>query len=464
MAPESGPLASSRVVATVITVAIVLVAMENYCRPVAAFQTACTPSLVGSAQRFYTERRAYRSPVPLPSTALRSSFYGDFESFNDGDDDDDEEDEDDDDDEYSELDEAAVAKFRSNMGNLFDDEEDDEDDEEEDDEAGDGFESEAAEGAGGISSVDDLISFATSKAGAEAPTTDWAESIDLGGGGDVSALRGGVVLLANPSKFCSDFLFVDDEDDEKEKRRSIGFNPFGAQPSPALLAKFGLTLPPPADLGPDRRADLLPVLVLLERHPLRGCQAVLMNRRTGYLLGDLEQQQAQESMEGGEVPDPPKLGAFMIQPLWFGGTSAGGGDGRGGESSSEDKSGGAANGLDMLHLCPAVPGASQLTEDGLYWGGDPAGAQDAMQDPGLDRVMTGFDFKFFVQSTRWLPQQLEKEINDGTWYVASVSKEILFKSRDRLGTKRAKPLWTEVMELMGGKYKKVRDRLYDAEG
>jgi hypothetical protein len=143
----------------------------------------------------------------------------------------------------------------------------------------------------------------------------------------------------------------------------------------------------------------------------------------------------------------------MIQPLWFGGTSA---------SGAEES--GSSSGLDMLHLCPLVKGAKQLTEDGLYWGGDPGQAQDAMNDPSLDRVMTGFDFKFFVQSTRWLPLQLEKEIRDGTWFVASCSKEVLFKPRDRMGTRRAKPLWTEVMELMGEKdpkFKEIRDQLYE---
>jgi putative AlgH/UPF0301 family transcriptional regulator len=86
-----------------------------------------------------------------------------------------------------------------------------------------------------------------------------------------------------------------------------------------------------------------------------------------------------------------------------------------------------------------------------------------MKDPSLDRPMSGFDFKFYVQTTRWLPLQLENEVRDETWFVASVSKEILFKSRDRMGTRRAKPLWTEIMELMGGKYKGIRDRLYNDE-
>jgi hypothetical protein len=352
-----------------------------------------------------------------------SSFYGDFEKFDEEDDDDDDDEEDDDDGSKYEvqLDQDAVADFRSRMGSLFGDEsssmsslQETEEDEK-------------------PLSVDDLISYATksksSSSSSPAATTEWARAID--------ALTPGVILLANPAKFCPD----------------LGTT--SSTPSPRLLNKFGLTLPPPADLGPDRRADLLPVLVLLDRHPLRGSQAVLLNRRTGYLLGDLEQQPQEDddddnSQQQQQASLPPRLGAFMIQPLWFGGTSAGGTDD--GISSS--------SGLDMLHLCPTVAGAKRLTEDGMYWGGDPVQAQDAMTDPSLDRIMTGFDFKFFVQSTRWLPLQLENEVRDGTWFVAQVSKEIIFKSRDRMGTRRAKPLWTDIMELMGGEYKRIRDQLY----
>jgi hypothetical protein len=216
-------------------------------------------------------------------------------------------------------------------------------------------------------------------------------------------------------------------------------------PNPKLLAKFGLTLPPPAELGPDRRADLLPVLVLVDMKGERGgTRAVLLNRRTGYLLGDLEQQ------PGGPAPILEK---FCIQPLWFGGVDN------------------VSSGLDMMHLCPTVQGAVSLTTDGLYWGGEPAQAQDAMSDPSLDRVFTGFDFKFFVQSTLWIPGELEAEIAAGTWFCAKVSKEVLFKSRDRMGTMRAKPLWTEIMEHLSEAeesgpetdYLEIRNQLYDDE-
>lgn len=406
------------------------------------------------------------------------NFYDDFGDFVSGDGDRD--DDDDDDEEALELDDAAMAKFRSQMDTIFDaDEDDDEDDEDEDgdDDKNYSYESEGIGKVEGLSSVDDLIKFATSSSSAAAGTdkpTEWARPVDLND--DASNLSGGAVLIANPAMFCSDLPDPRPGASSKVKSSSspggmLGgmLGAFGggdggrgrgasSQPSPALLAKFGLTLPPPSDLGPDRRADLLPVLVLLERHPLRGCQAVLLNRRTGYLLGDLESQATQDSFDTGmSSGDAPKLGAFMIQPLWFGGTSAAGSNG---SSEGSDSEGGQNGGLGMLHVCPAVTGATQLTDDGLYWGGDPGQAQDAMNDPSLDRPMTGFDFKFFVQNTRWLPMQLEKEIQNGTWFVASASKEVLFKSRDRLGSKRAKPLWTELMELMGDEYRLVRDKLY----
>lgn len=37
------------------------------------------------------------------------------------------------------------------------------------------------------------------------------------------------------------------------------------------------------------------------------------------------------------------------------------------------------------------------------------------------------------------------------------------QSRDRMGTKKAKPLWTEIMELLGGEYAQAKERFY-AEG
>ena len=334
---------------------------------------------------------------------LSSSFYGKFDEDDFDDDDDNEAEEDD---EYADLDDASIADFRSRMDSLFGESES----------SGESSKEGKKQSDSSISSsIDELISYARSQSGdVKEEPTEWAKPADK--------LEPGVVLVANPAKFCTDFA--------------------GSKhtPSPTLLSKFGLTLPPPADLGPDRRADLLPVLIVVDTNNKQGARAVLLNRRTGYLLGDLEQPPSSDSSQKGG--SAPILEKFCIQPLWFGGVDN------------------VSSGLDMLHQCPTVEGATQLTDDGLYWGGDPQNAQEAMSDPSLERVLTGFDFKFFVQSTVWSQKEIEKELKAETWFKAYVSKEVLFKSRDRMGTQRAKPLWTEIMELLGGEFNDFRDQFY----
>mmetsp|Transcript_315 Transcript_315/g.576 ORF Transcript_315/g.576 Transcript_315/m.576 type:complete len:443 (-) Transcript_315:1385-2713(-) len=369
------------------------------------------------------------------TTTLRSSFYDDFEDFDmnkDGEDDDEEDD--DDDDEYAEIDQRSIADFKSKMSNLFDDSSGDED-------------KSMGEGMG---TIDELIEYARKQQQAEeSPTVadtdvapeDWAK--------ETSEIRPGTVLVANPSKFCDegDYGRMSGNDNEP----SGGGKDFFAAalgrtgPAPSLLAKFGLTQPPPRHLGADRQADLLPVVIVVGTEGGQ-VQGVLLNRRTGYLLGDLEQPSADGSSGENNEDMAPILEKFCIQPLWFGGIDS------------------LSVGLDMLHLCPTVRDATKITEDNVYWGGDPAQAQDAMEDPSLDRMYSGFDFKFFVQSTIWSNVgTLQSEVDDKIWFPAKVSQKILFKSRDRMGTKKAKPLWAEIMGLMGDKYSVVMENFYANE-
>ncbi|GMH95658.1 hypothetical protein TrST_g6405 [Triparma strigata] len=215
----------------------------------------------------------------------------------------------------------------------------------------------------------------------------------------------GQILLAKPEIFCS---------------------PSAPQ---SLLQKYGLTTSLPPELGPDRIADLLPVILLTEVN-LFGISGVLLNRRTGYLLGDLQQPHA-------------NLNGFMIQPLWFGGTSGG-------------------SGMNMVHLKGEGVKGSESLGGGMFWGGSLEVANDMV----VGGDGSGFDFKFFVQSTRWMPKQLEGEVEKGMWMAAEVDKRVVFKSRDRQGGKRAKPLWTEVMGLCGEKddyYQSILDEVYKGE-
>ena len=99
-----------------------------------------------------------------------------------------------------------------------------------------------------------------------------------------SALAAGQVLVANPERFCSR-------------------NPF-ARPV-RDLGRFGLQGPIDDDeLSPDMKAQMLPVLILME-HGKGGSRALLMERRTGALMGDV-------SMDD--------YGCVAISPLWLGGT------------------------------------------------------------------------------------------------------------------------------------------------
>ena len=354
------------------------------------------------------------------------------------------------------------------------DEEDEDDDDDEDEGEYDGSDSGSAlpdlEGST-ISSIDDLIGFAQARAREKArekggegkgatgggsvggggtwEDENWARPVPLVDEGtgeriDVdSLLEGGIVLIANPARFCSDLAARRNDDDDNggdektrgKKDKFLGglfddpFPSFGASSSrsslgggggisPALLAKFGITLPPSPDLGPDRRADLLPVVLLIDRDPVRGCRAVLMNRRTGNLMGDLPSNvfdaTAPPSDDDADSLSPPPaphpLSAFMIQPLWWAGSSPGGNDGGG--SSRRGGGGGGISAIDMVHACPYVNGSVPLARsDGLYWGGSPVQAQEAMKDDRLERPLSGFDFKFYIQTTRWLPSQVRVRVS-----------------------------------------------------
>eukprot|EP00587_Corethron_hystrix_P009467 CAMPEP_0113314484 /NCGR_PEP_ID=MMETSP0010_2-20120614/10525_1 /TAXON_ID=216773 ORGANISM="Corethron hystrix, Strain 308" /NCGR_SAMPLE_ID=MMETSP0010_2 /ASSEMBLY_ACC=CAM_ASM_000155 /LENGTH=355 /DNA_ID=CAMNT_0000170777 /DNA_START=353 /DNA_END=1423 /DNA_ORIENTATION=- /assembly_acc=CAM_ASM_000155 len=268
----------------------------------------------------------------------------------------------------------------------------------------------------------------------DATNPDWACEV-----GEVSEIRPGMFLLANPNHFCdADWKRNSNSDKEGEggqRQQQMPWIRSKGGPSTSLLSKFGLTLPPPSELGPDRQADLLPVLLILSHDPsiVGGSTAVLVNRRTGYLLGDLESDDGAGPLAG--------LSPFMIQPLWFGGTSGG-------------------SGMTVVHQCEGVEGSEKITEDGIYFGGDVGSVGTLLSEGDAGSGFSSFNFKFFVQNTRWLPLQLDKEVRNGTWIAASVGKNVLFKPRDRNGVKPNKPLWTEIMELLEGENSKIKLDLY----
>ncbi|CAM9549238.1 unnamed protein product [Ectocarpus sp. 12 AP-2014] len=219
---------------------------------------------------------------------------------------------------------------------------------------------------------------------------EWCKPTDV--------LQTGTVLLADPKAFTT-------------------------RSHPKMLDKFGLAQPLPGSdqIPPDRAADLLPVVLLVGIDAGRTI-GLMLNRRTGVLMGDL-----------GE-----DFTSFMIQPLWLGGTQG-------------------ENGITFIHTYPEVEGAQAISvEEGLYFSGNMESASKVVTDgPG-----SGFNFRFFAQITVWKAGELEAEVDRGLWRPVVASKMALLRVRDRKGPDVAKPMWADLSQMAGGEYLAAMEEFY----
>lgn len=218
--------------------------------------------------------------------------------------------------------------------------------------------------------------------------------------GLADTLAAGQVLLAHPQRFCSR-------------------NPF-ARPV-RDLGRFGLQGPVSDEgLEPDVVAQMLPVLLLLE-HSSAGSLGLLLERRTGALMGDI-------SMED--------YGCVAISPLWLGGTAR-------------------QNSLYAVHTYDDVVGSTPI-RDGLRLGGW-ADARPRVADSSLAEGR----FKFFLGATEWSAGQLEQEMQAGAWIALDCAPDLVVKDRV-IGWQpgRPKPVWTELLGLVGPELNSVMKMVY----
>ena len=128
---------------------------------------------------------------------------------------------------------------------------------------------------------------------------------------------------------------------------------------------------------------------------------------------------------------------FVVQPLWIGGPSMAPSEAYRTAASADDAAG---TGIVAIHPYRTVTGATALTDDGLFVGGDWSSAtmlvEKGMANP--------FRFRLFAQATTWKPGDLEREIASGAWRVAQVSTELLLKDRDR----GARPLPLDILDSL----------------
>jgi putative AlgH/UPF0301 family transcriptional regulator len=204
-----------------------------------------------------------------------------------------------------------------------------------------------------------------------------------------TTLAAGQVLVANPERFCSR-------------------NPFAR---PLMdMARFGIEGPVKVPgFPPDMIAQRLPVLLLLQ-HDEGGSRALLMEQRTGALMGDV-------SME--------EYGPCAILPLWSGGTER-------------------QNSLYIIHDVSEAGTGSNEISDGLFQGG-----WDQLRPKVADYSVSEARIKFFVGATEWRPGQLQRELEGGAWLALDVPPSLVVK--DRVSDWRPgqpKPVWTEMLKYL----------------
>ena len=214
------------------------------------------------------------------------------------------------------------------------------------------------------------------------------------------------MLLANPKRFCSRNPLA---------RPVDNLNRFGLAGPVAIADRDQLS----ADLA----AQMLPVVLVLEHSAAGGTTGVLLERRTGALMGDV-------SMED--------FGCVAISPLWLGGIER-------------------QETLKIVHTCgDEVASAAPLKESGLALGG-----WEEARPKVADSSLAESRFKFFIGSTVWGSGQLEREMQSEAWFVLDVPPEVILKDRVMdMMPGQIRPLWTELAQLLGDDFAPYLSQVY----
>jgi len=94
--------------------------------------------------------------------------------------------------------------------------------------------------------------------------------------------------------------------------------------------------------------------------------------------------------------------------------------------------------IHYVHNAGELLEGSQEISKGIYWGGDFEQLK-VLIDEG---VIQSKDIQFFVGYSGWSPDQLIEEMNMGSWVVAELEKNYLFRRKEI-------DLWQEVMVQKG---------------
>jgi putative transcriptional regulator len=121
-----------------------------------------------------------------------------------------------------------------------------------------------------------------------------------------------------------------------------------------------------------------------------------------------------------------------------------------------------ADEFSILHSFGEVNGARKLCP-GVYIGG----SQELISQVRLNRFSPQ-NALFCKGHAAWVPDQLNKEINKGVWYIAAASPDLLLRyagaPHSKIDDPHPNDLWTDIMLCMQGEYADIAERFGGGAG
>ncbi len=96
--------------------------------------------------------------------------------------------------------------------------------------------------------------------------------------------------------------------------------------------------------------------------------------------------------------------------------------------------------LHILHRIPDVLGGKEICQ-GIYWGG----SYDILQEILHDNTYKPENIRLFVGYTGWSPGQLDKELEEGSWFVTEMPSASLLQAEPA-------NVWKEAISFLGKEY------------
>lgn len=147
-------------------------------------------------------------------------------------------------------------------------------------------------------------------------------------------------------------------------------------------------------------------VILLTEYSEAGAMGFILNHASEFLLGDI-------------MPDL----SYSEIPVFIGGPVAG-------------------NTLHFVHRCPEkIEGGIEIAE-GIFWGGD----FEIVKELITGYQLNADEIRFFTGYSGWTPKQLDDEIKEDSWIVASQL------NNDTIFSQNEETLWREVVIGLGQRY------------